>query len=324
MTENIQAAAVAAGLQGDQKKQVDDLVKSLFVHKELSNLPRDVAAARYASLPEDQRDDLVKKYGTEDPTIKPSRGFLQTAWHYASWMPVNTAKFGFWALVEASDLATRAYRAAVIPIINEGKIGFAWDKANDKGDKVYNEGRIEDAKNKYGQAAVDLAMRIKSGEDPAKIWATASEDQKKYLMLDDKNNKVIDGVVDVEKERALWNETLDVVSRSKFSPGRQLAELILPETLEKNKLVYGTVSGAGDLAYRLFADPLVIGSKVRGLYMVSKYSLDVVAGSAGKVDDVFKNRNVVGFWDDYGAKLVNFTKAQKSKNPAEIAAARRQ
>lgn len=275
MTENIRAAATAAGLQGDQKKQVDDLVKSLFVHKELSNLPREVAAARYAGLPQDQKDDLVKKYGNEDPTIKPSRGFLQTAWHYASWIPVETARTAWWGITEASDLATRAYRAVAIPL-SEGEIGFAWDKANDKGDKVYNEGRIEDARKKYGQAAVDLAMRIKSGEDPAKIWATASADQKKYLMLDDKNNKVIEGVVDIDKERALWNETLDVVDRSKFSPGRQLAEIVLPEELEKNKLVYGTVSGAGDLAYRLFADPLVIGSKARSMYMIGSTHLTLL------------------------------------------------
>lgn len=324
MTENLKAAAAAAGLQGEQKKQVDDLVKALFVHKELSNLPRDVAGQRYANLPQDQKDDLTKKFGTEDPMVKPSRGFLSTAWHYATWVPVETVKTAFWAVTEASDLATRAYRAAAIPIVNEGRIGFAWDKANDKGDKVYNEGRIEDARSKYGQAAVDLAMRIKSGEDPAKIWATATADQKKYLMLDDKNNKVIDGVVDVEKERALWNETLDVVDRAKFSPGRQLANLILPEELEKNKLVYSTVAGTTDAVYRLFADPLVIGSKVRGLYMVGKYSLDVVAGNVGKIDDVFKNEKVVSFWNDYGAKLVNFTKAQKSRNPLEIAAARRQ
>ena len=36
MADNLKAAALAANLQGEQKKQVDDLVKSLFVHKELS------------------------------------------------------------------------------------------------------------------------------------------------------------------------------------------------------------------------------------------------------------------------------------------------
>ena len=54
MADNIKAAAAAANLQGDQKKQVDDLVKALFVHKELSNQPKDVAAVNYAKLPAGQ------------------------------------------------------------------------------------------------------------------------------------------------------------------------------------------------------------------------------------------------------------------------------
>jgi len=74
MTDNLKAAALAANLQGEQKKQVDDLVKALFVHKELSNLPKDVAQVKYAQLPTDQQEDIVKKFGTEDPLTKPSRG----------------------------------------------------------------------------------------------------------------------------------------------------------------------------------------------------------------------------------------------------------
>jgi hypothetical protein len=61
MADNVKAAALAANLQGESKKQVDDLVKALFVHKELSNLPKDVAAAKYSKLPPDQQTDIVKK-----------------------------------------------------------------------------------------------------------------------------------------------------------------------------------------------------------------------------------------------------------------------
>ena len=82
MADNVKAAALAANLQGEQKKQVDDLVKSLFVHKELSNLPKAAAEAKYAALPDNQKNDLVKKYGTEDPLTKPSRGWLGTTWNY--------------------------------------------------------------------------------------------------------------------------------------------------------------------------------------------------------------------------------------------------
>jgi len=79
MAENIKAAALAANLQGEPKKQVDDLVKALFVHKELSNLPPTAAQAKFSKLPTDQQEDLVKKFGTEDPLTKPSRGWLGTA-----------------------------------------------------------------------------------------------------------------------------------------------------------------------------------------------------------------------------------------------------
>lgn len=323
MTDNIKAAAAAANLQGQQKKQVDDLVKALFVNKELNNLPKEVAAKKYASLPADQQEDLIKKFGTEDPALKPSRGWLGTAWHYITAPVVEPVKLTFKGLIEVSDLMTRAYRAAAIPL-SQGEIGFAWDKANDKGDKVFNEGRIENARQKYGSVAVDLAMRIKAKEDPEKIWATSTPEQRKYLMLDDVNNKVIPGVDNVEQARGLWNEVLDEVDRAKFSPGRQLANFLLPEELEKNKLVYSLTSGSTDAAYRLFADPLVFGSKIKSLYTIGKYSLEVIGSSTAKVESLFSNSKVINFWDDYGAKLDALTKAQKAGRQVEATALRRE
>ena len=308
MADNLKAAALAANLQGQSKKQVDDLVKSLFVHRELSNLPKDVAAAKYAALPPDQRQDLISKYGQEDPDTKPSRGWLGTAWHYtANYNPLTLA---FKGAIEASDAMTRVYRAVAIPL-SQGDIGFAWDKANDKGDQIFNQNRIEKAKSKYGQDAVDIAMRIKSGEDVGKLFATATPEQQKYIMLADPRNKVIPNVTDIESARALFSDTLLEVDQAKFSPGRQLANLILPESLEKNGLVYGLVSGTADAAYRLFADPIVVASKLRSLYVVGKYSLDVIT-KGEKITDYFANPAATSFWNDYGAKLDAYTKAQKT------------
>jgi hypothetical protein len=323
MTENVKAAALAAGLQGEQKKQVDDLVKALFVNRELNNLPKEVAAKKYSSLPADQQQDLVKKFGAEDPTVKPSRGFLGTAWHYATMPVVEPAKLLFKGVTELSDLSTRTARAVLIPL-TQGEIGFAWDKANDKGDKVFNDGRIDNARQKYGEVAVDLAMRIKAGEDPEKIWASSTPEQRKYLMLDDKNNKTVPGVNDVEEARGLWLETLDEVDRAKFSPGRQIANLILPEALEKNKLVYSLTSGSIDAAYRLFADPLVVASKVKSLYTIGKYSLEVVGSTPAKINAYFSEDKTVNFWNQYGAKLDSLTKAQKSGRQVEATKIRRE
>ena len=310
MSENVKAAALAANLKGQSKKQVDDLVKSLFVHRELSNLPKEVAVAKYAQLPSDQQADLVNKYGTEDPVTKPSRGWLGSAWHYAAnYNPLTLAVKG---VVEVSDAMTRAYRAIAIPL-SEGEVGFAWDKANDKGDKVFNEGRIEDAKAKYGRDAVDIAMRIKGGEDVSKLFATATPEQQKYIMLADPQNKTVPNVNDVEAARELFNDTLAEVDRAKFSPGRQIANAILPEALEKNGLVYGLVSGSTDAAYRLFADPLVVASKLRSLYVVGKYSLDAVT-KGQKVAEYFANPNAIAFWDQYGAALAKYTGLQNANS----------
>ena len=310
MSDNIKAAALAANLQGEPKKQVDDLVKSLFVHRELSNLPKDVAAAKYASLPPEQRENLVKNYGDEDPLTKPSRGWLGTAWHYTS--SYNPLTLAFKGAIEASDAMTRAYRAVAIPL-SQGDVGFAWNQANDKGDKIYNQNRIQKAKLKYGQDAVDIAMRIKSGEDVGKLLATATPEQQKYIMLSDPQNKVIPNVTDVDSARELFNDTLLEVDQARFSPGRQFANLILPQSLEKNGLVYGLVSGTADAAYRLFADPLVVASKIRSLYVVSKYSLDVIT-KGEKISDYFANPAATNFWNRYGATLDAYTKAQKSPN----------
>ena len=324
MSDNLKAAALAANLQGEQKRQVDNYSKALTVHQELLNLPREVATAVYNTKTDAQKEDLKNKFGEEDPDTKPSRGWLGTAWHYASAPVVLPVKYAFKGLIELSDAMTRVYRSVAIPIINDGRLGFAWDEANDKGDKVFNEGRIEKARLKFGRDAVDIAVRIASGEEPEKIFKTATEEQKKYIMLADPTNKVIPGIADVENARGLFNETLAAVDAAKFSPGRQLANLILPGQLEGSGLAYNITSGVTDAAYRLFADPLVVASKIRSLYVVANYSLDVVTGGK-KVSETFARKNVKSFWDTYGATLDKLTKAQASgKVTNEAVEARRQ
>jgi thioredoxin reductase len=165
-------------------------------------------------------------------------------------------------------------------------------------------------------------MRIKSGESLADIAASATPEQMKYIAFADPTNKVIAGVQNVEEERALFNETLGVVDKAKFSPGRQFANLILPEALEKNKLAYSLTSGVVDTLFRFFVDPLVVSSKIRSLYVVGKYSLEAVTGGK-KVAETFAMPNVASFWDNYGAALDRYTKAQ-SRSPKEALAAKRE
>jgi hypothetical protein len=315
MADNLKAAAYAAGLTPEQKREIDILSKKMTKHKELSSLPTDIAQKSFDQMPVDQQEDMVKTFGQQDVIEKPGKGWMSAAFNY------NPITLAFKAAIEVSEGVTRAYRAIAIPL-SQGELGFAWDKANDKGDKVFNEGRIEKAKGLYGQDAVDIAMRIKSGESLATIAKSATPEQMKYLAFADPTNKVIAGVENVEEERALFNETLGVVDRAKFSPGRQLANLILPEALEKNKLAYSLTSGTVDTLFRFFVDPLVVGSKLRSLYVVGKYSLEAVTGGK-KVAETFAMPKVAEFWDTYGAALDRYTKAQ-ARSPKDAAAAKRE
>ena len=271
MADNLKAAAYAAGLTPEQKRQIDILSKKVSKDKELSSLPPDIAQKSFDKMPVDQQEDMIKTFGEQDVVAKPKTGWRSAAFKYN---PITLAFKGF---VEVADATTRTYRALAIPL-SQGDLGFAWDKANDKGDKVFNEGRIEKAKSLYGQNAVDIAMRIKSGESLADIASSATPEQMKYIAFADPTNKSIPGVENVEEERKLFNETLGVVDKAKFSPGRQFANAILPEALEKNKLAYSLTSGIIDTLFRFFVDPLVVSSKIRSLYVVSKYSLEAVTG----------------------------------------------
>ena len=53
MPDNLRAVATAAQLAEEDKKRLEAYTKSLKVHKELSNLPTDLAQRQYAKLTPD-------------------------------------------------------------------------------------------------------------------------------------------------------------------------------------------------------------------------------------------------------------------------------
>ena len=82
MADNLKAAALAAQLNPAERKKVEEFNKALSIHKELSNLPSDVANSKYSKYTPTQQADLQKNFGNEDPTVKPDRGIFGTAWYY--------------------------------------------------------------------------------------------------------------------------------------------------------------------------------------------------------------------------------------------------
>jgi hypothetical protein len=327
MSDNLKAAAFAAGLSPEEQQKIDSFNKALTVHRQLSNLPADVAKQKYDQLPANQQDDLVKNFGNEDPVVKPKRGFFGTAWHYTGGAVGNalgyTGSHIIAGLGNVSDVMTRAYRTAAIAADQGLSLGDAWTTANDKGDKVFSPDRILDAKAKFGQGAVDVAMRIASKEDPEKILASVSPELQKYVMLADPRNTKIPGINDgdIEAARANFQDTLDAVNAAKYSPGRQIANLVTPSELEGSGLFYKAVSGTVDAAYRVLADPTLLAGKAKRFYDVTNYALDVVVGG-GKVEEYFAKPAAQQFWNQYGAVLDDLNKAQAAGKTEDIIAAK--
>jgi hypothetical protein len=289
LADNLKAAAAAAGLTPAERKEIEALNKTLSVHRELSNLPQKTAQQAYASKTPEQQAALKRVAGEEDPVTKPQRGWLGTAWHYTGGAVLA-------GIQEVSDLSTRAYRTGAIALMEGKNLGDAWTTANDKGDKVFNPGRIENASAKFGNDRMQVAMRVAAGEKLSQIASSGTDAQKQIAAMAAQNKD------------NLFQDALDAAQAAKYSPGRQIANLITPEQLEGSGFFYRAVSGAVDAAYRIFADPLILAGKAKRAVDISRYSLDVVIGG-NKVEEVFARPQMQNFWNQYGADLGAFKKA---------------
>ena len=309
MADNLKAAAYAAGLSEAERKKIEDLNKVLNVHRQLSNLPSDIAAKAVQSYTPEQQKTLAQTFGEEDPTTKPKQGWLGSAWNYTGGALLKGLNY-------ISDTSTRVARTLQVAAEEDISLAKAWDEAGLSGEKKFNAGRLDSARKKYGNDAVDIAVRIASGEDQAQLIKEATPEQQKYLALAYKKQGT-------KEEQELFQDTLDAVNSAKYSPGRAVANIVdalTPGDLVKNGFLYKGISGAVDAAYRIFADPLLVVGKAKKLYDIQKYALDVVVGG-NKVDTVFTDPKVVNFWNTYGAELGNLRKATETKNTAAQVAA---
>ena len=248
MADNLKAAALAAGLTEKELRDIQALDKATNVHRQLLNLPQDVANQVYSTkYTPAQQATLQQQFGTEDPAVKPNRGWLGTAWHYTGGAVASGVGKLFAGLQNVSDFSTRLYRTGAIAMAENRSLADAWDEANDNGDKKFNPNRIEDARRKYGSAQVNVAMKFASGVPIGKIMAEATPEELKYLQYADPKYKD-------SPEKSLFFDAYDTVQAAKYSPGRAVAnflDAITPGDLIKNGLVYKTVSGAFDAAYRV-------------------------------------------------------------------------
>ena len=301
---NLDAAALQAGITGKKKEQVDGLSKLLDSHKALLALPETQAKAAFEAKPADQQAAHVALFGGGKGPI----GWLGDAAHYIGNTVKSTIALPFKALNEVSDFMTRVYRTGAIAVDQGVDLGKAFQIANDKGDKVFSPGRIQDATKVYGKDMMSVAMKVASGQTLSEIIANGSEAEKQIASI---------GVQKKDKDYLL-NDAIAKAEAAKYSPGRQLANLILPASMEGKGILYKGISGIGDAGYRIFADPTLALGKAKKAYDAGDFLLFNLLGkeqftygrnlfaSAGvpeQIDRIFSSPRVTTLFDQYGQAL---------------------
>jgi uncharacterized protein (UPF0216 family) len=322
---NLNAAALQAGLNGKKKEQVDGLSKLLDSHKSLLALPATQAQTKFQTLPADQQTAHAAMFGGNKGPI----GWLGDAAHYMGEKVKQTIALPFKAFNEASDFMTRVYRTGAIAVDQNVDLGKAFAIANDKGDKVFSPGRIENATKIYGKDMMSVAMKVASGMSLSEIIATGSEEEKQIASI---------GSQKKDKDYLL-NDAIAAANASKYSPGRQLANLILPQSLEGSGFLYRGISGIGDAAYRIFSDPTLALGKAKKAYDAGDWflynvlgkekftygrSLMASAGVPAQIDRIFADPRVTSLFNQYGQALGKLSNARGARNPIAGAEAMQQ
>jgi hypothetical protein len=306
--QNLNVAAEKANLNPTQKQQVETLSSLLDTHKNLLDLPEKQAQQKYANMPEDQQRALVDTFGNEPD--KPKRGFFENAARYSG---------AYWALKALNKVAQttdRAFRTGVIaleetniPGVISGdktrgitKVSEAWKVAGETGELVFNPSRIEKAKKKYGEERIAVAIKADSGMPLDEIQATGTPAEQKIAAEAAQNRD------------PLFQDAIDSVKAAKYSPGRLLANALLPESLEGSGFLYKGISGTADATYRIYTDPTLFLGKAKKAYDVANYALIKIVGSPQNVDKVFRNPSVVKFFDTYGSELEKLSVARGAKD----------
>jgi hypothetical protein len=324
---NLAQAAFRAGVNTSQKRQIDGLAAALKEHQRLTNLPTKYAEDEFSKLPKKQQESLVALSGSNKPDSEAvNRSWLETGAHYA-FAPVKKSVSTIFDVLDlASDTMTRIYRSGRLAAEENINYADAWAKAGREGENVFQEDRVAKAVSRYGDAYVNVAKRIAAGVNPSEIYVEAQTPQEKRIAaeaIQSETGKIID---------PLLRDAVAEMNAAKYSPGRDVANALLPRDLEGKGPLYSWISGAVDATYRIMLDPTLILGKARRIYLggskalgvTGKYALQNMVGSTSKVEKYFNTKTVFGrktvenFWTRYTKAFDEYDKAVISKNPEEI------
>jgi hypothetical protein len=215
-----------------------------------------------------------------------------------------------------------------------------WAASLFEGETLYNTELDNQYTQKYGKAKAFIAKMALAGRKPGEIVQA-------YGKLDEEFVAAMESFLNDPEE---WDgKILEDYRQAKLSLGRSAARFWLGsrngEEEVKDGFLYDIMhavgfdnfsmdaatrdrlftfqSGAPDIAYQIFADPLTYltfgastGVKLGGK-AVSQLAKANEFAKVGNIDGLFKVKKVRQFWDGYGTKISELSKAQETGNFAQ-------
>ncbi len=326
------AAAKQAGLNTQQRNQIEQFSWTVDKNKQLSSKPIDLARSEFNNLDADIQEMLKFLYPNAEytqgaPTTKDyAFGALKTARDIVASPIVGLFKVaGVWnRLINTPYLVARQTTQGE-GFFNTKTFTDAWD-----GRRVYDNGALTEAIKVFGKEKVEVAKGLLAGLTPGEIISS-------YGSID---QKILDAISEAFSEEASFKQVLDGVKYAQVSPGRDLARSL---TKTNNRAVSSphldyisgrtkNISGWVDFAYQLMVDPLsyvtagfskvpILGARLAGKYKAGQQITDSISryGSDGVREAFKKYPELAKHWnDEIGPRVKDLVNAETTAEKAVI------
>lgn len=326
---NVSPALYAAGartaLTREEKNLIENWSGIKTTHEKLMRMRGSQAGQEFNKL-EPGMQEVLKTYYKIDYANKPDNGAIIQNETFRKVLGLDDGlsvgdviKSPFRFLMEAGAQYGKAFNAignmAQNSIINRESF---WTRANfDKsfdGKYLYDESISDELVNKYGGAESFVAMHILAGDTPGEIidaWGP-------------NDTAILTAINSMFNEPEAFGVMVDEFSRAQLSPGRNIGRFLnnaLGIKAEDNPKLFSFGTGAIDLAYQIFADPLTyltLGTSTiaKGASKAEKLAALIKTG-----DDVpmyLARPDVAPVFDRYTKGIGEYTKAKELNDPAAM------
>ena len=326
------AAAKQAGLNTQQKNQIEQFSWTVDKNKQLNSKPVDIARMDFNNLDADIQEMLKflypdAEYVKDAPSTKDyAFGALKTIGKGAASPFIGLFKVaGIWNRLINTPYLMARQAAQGEGLFNKQTFTDAWD-----GRRVYDNGALTETIKVFGKERVEVAKGLLSGLTPGEIINS-------YGSID---QALLDAISEAFSDEDSFKQVLDGVKYAQVSPGRDLARSLTKTNNRAASSVHTdyisgrtkNISGWVDFAYQIMVDPLtyvtaglskipILGKRIAGEYKTGQQIVDSIAqyGSDGVREAFKKNPNLARHWnDEIGPRVKDLSNAKTDAEKAVI------